>query len=119
MRALLAALLLTACTSRDPDLNADEQGLCSNLDYQSCIHTDGCQMAFIHGGVEPVLQFHCLALEDGQMTEDACPTDRDGCRATRGCSPLFFQKTGGTDEPIGDPVYETCDLTGTLATRTF
>lgn len=107
-------LVLAACGGGGDDLDASGQGACSNLDLDACSANTACQPSFIESGFSPFEFFHCLASE-GDVMLSSCPADRDGCRSTKNCSPVFLLHLGPTDAPVGDPTYERCDLTVTLA----
>jgi hypothetical protein len=113
MRPLLFALLTITVGCANSDLQPADQGVCSNLDRDACLaKPNDCQLSFSFGA--PVLPLYCLALEGDRPTPTTCPQDHDDCRATRGCSPVFLQKTGPTDAAVGDPQYDHCDLTTAL-----
>jgi hypothetical protein len=112
---LLLVLAVAACSYSD---DPSAQGACSNLEIDACLaKPNDCQMSFVFGGLAPTMAFNCLALEGDRPNVGACPQDHDLCRATLGCSPMFFQRTSSTDAAVGDPTYDHCELTET-ATHT-
>lgn len=117
MRFVVAFVLLTACTSSD--LDATAQGVCSGLDPDTCAANAQCQPAFIDDSWSPIRPFHCLALEGTAQLQTACPQDRDGCRSTHDCSPIFHQRLGPTDAPEGDPTYSRCEATELVLASDF
>ena len=112
---LVVVVMVAGCTNSD--LEPSEQGACSNISSGACVANSSCQLSFVEGGLAPTEPLYCLALEGDRPTPASCPQDRDGCRATHGCSPVFLQHTGPTDAAVGDPVYDHCALTAVLLTE--
>lgn len=120
MRLAIAVIVVVAaaCTGSGTDLDATDQGVCSNLSVADCRANAACQPAYVDSGFQPAPSYlHCLALEDRLTPDSVCAAlDRDGCRARKDCSPVFWQELGPTDAPVGDPTYQSCDLETALAT---
>jgi hypothetical protein len=115
MRFTVLLVLVGACTSSDLDPAA--QGACSGLAPQACAANPQCQPAFVEDGWSPgPMPLHCLAVEGDRELQGTCPQDHDSCRATHACSPIFFQRLGPTDGPVGDPTYSRCDATAAVLT---
>ena len=111
MRRLLVLLVLASCTDHPPDLAAD-QGPCTHLDVVTCSFDARCQQAYVvadgQSGPQPL---RCLLVESAPATVDACTTlDHDQCRARNDCTPYFQQQLIGNSQPLGDPVYESCQI---------
>jgi hypothetical protein len=109
-------VFLAACfgsgSSPEPDLDEDDQGVCSNLTIADCRANPSCQVAYEDSGFQPFPFFmHCLSLVDDETVTPslACSAlNHDGCRSRHECAPIFWQELGPDDRPVGAPYYDSC-----------
>lgn len=106
----VAAVLLAACANSGTDLDATDQGVCSNLEVAACRANAQCQVAYVDSAFQPSPSFmHCLLIVDGPTPDNVCSAQSyDGCRARKECTPLYWQELGPDDGPVGDPTYQSC-----------
>jgi hypothetical protein len=61
---------------------------------------------------------HCLELrgeptfDSDSGTDDCEQADYNACRQHSDCMPVFWQKLGEGDGPVGDPYYQRCVAEG-------
>jgi len=109
--AILLGLGATACGDNQEDFVDHRQGVCTDLDEQSCRADSRCQQAYLESAFSRG-PYRCLLLHAEAPTGDpACHSlGYDACRTRSDCSPLVRQLHGPADESVGDPYFLLCEV---------